>query len=70
MTMCDPFSHDEYEYRIGYQYKDARVSHVRVDEREMLGRLEFWRTHNRFLLMSDPWLERRRVLPWERWSPK
>lgn len=56
---------DKYEYRIGYQYLDGEVGHTApIDEHETAERLQFWDTHNRFLLLTHPWLERRRILKW------
>lgn len=59
---------DDYEYRVGYQYKDGMVSFTEsLDEQEVPLRLDVWRTKNRFLLLTDPWIERRRIQRWERY---
>jgi hypothetical protein len=65
--MDDLYDRDEYEYRIGYQYKDGSVFFTEaIDERDVPERLTLWQTKNRFILLSDPWVERRRVLKWQR----
>lgn len=61
---------DDYEYRIGYEYKDGEVFHTEsIGERDVAERLNLWKTHNRFMLAIDPWVERRRIVKWRPCSP-
>lgn len=61
---------DDYEYRVGYQYTDGRVGHTMPeDEREAIATIERFRARHRGLLLQDPWMERRRIMKWDRWMP-
>lgn len=66
--MTWPFGDDsEYEYRVGYQYRNGRVNFTIPErEREALETLGRFQAQHRWLLLIDPWLERRQILKWRR----
>lgn len=60
--------HDEYEWRLGYQYKGGEVSHTQYSETEEEVRQHQTRFAKNcdFMLLTGPWLEKRKILRWER----